>query len=385
MARARKKLGPQGARGPVGRGPGAAGEGAAAPGVAETGRVARALKWVAGVTAVLTLVFGLVQATTLVSGRVERGRRVRELLQVARQQLAMGDHQAAWSSAAAAGAVDARSADVRRTQEDVAMAWLRDASVRAPSPGAAAPPGPRAGAVLVDPLAAALDRGLVDATGARRADLLAHRGWADFLRARDGAAQRRDPARLYGAAVEADARNPYAHAMWGHWVLWEHGPPGEARAHFAAAIAGGRERAYVRGLQLAARRNDGSPESEAEALRVADAIRREGGAVDAAARRHIQGAYSQRMRDSAGRAALLAALPPDAHLATYRWLFAEELRDSTREPGYRLYLAQLQEYAGDSAGALAAFRRLRAEGIPWAPRERAIVDAAIARGGARRR
>jgi hypothetical protein len=81
----------------------------------------------------------------------------------------------------------------------------------------------------------------------------------------------------------------------------------------------------------------------------------------------------------AARAVLLTALPADAHLATYRWLFDEDLRDSTREPSYTLHLAQLQEHAGDTAGALALMRRLRAAHESWRQDERALMDAAIAR------
>lgn len=376
MARARRNAAGEGTKRP------AATESAAATTAArpESSRVARALKWIGGVTAVLSLIFGLVQATTLVSNRIERGRRVRELLQVAQQQLAVGDHQAAWASATAAGEVDPRSSSVRRTQEDVAMAWVREATYRGTSSDGTVIPGPRSFTEVVDPLVPTLDRGALDATGPRKADLLAHRGWADFLRLRDNPGGTRDPARLYKAAVEADAGNPFAHAMWGHWIAWNHGPLKEALGHFAAAAAAGRERAYVRDLQLAALRNDGSPESEAEVLRVVNAVRLDGGTLDAGTRRRIHGTYWHRMRDTSSRAALLAALPPDAHLATYRWLFEEDLRDSTREASYWLHLAQLQEHAGDSAGALATFRTLDRRQAHWPPRERAIIDAALARG-----
>jgi hypothetical protein len=59
---------------------------------------------------------------------------------------------------------------------DIAFAWLEDGR-----PG----PGQRF-AVITDTVTPVLDRALVGAQGERRADLLAHLGWATFLRLRDG-------------------------------------------------------------------------------------------------------------------------------------------------------------------------------------------------------
>ena len=63
-----------------------------------------------------------------------------------------------------------------------------------------------------------------------------------------------------------------------------------------------------------------------------------------------------------GQAPLLAALPPAEHLASFRWLFPEDdLPEGTGAPSlfnYVVVLAQLQEQAGDRAGALASYRRL---------------------------
>ena len=68
------------------------------------------------------------------------------------------------------GRLDEQRLAIRTAQEDLAMAWLRD--VRVPS-------GSRFSDV-VDPLAAVVTRGIVSATGVRKADLLGHLGWAQF-------------------------------------------------------------------------------------------------------------------------------------------------------------------------------------------------------------
>lgn len=341
----------------------------------ESGRTARLLKIVGGVTAVLTLVFALQRVYESVSGRVARERRVTEQLRVARAQVAAGDHAAAWASVRGAAEAGGDDAEVRRAQEEVAMAWIRAARITQRDEGGAI--GAGSFSELVEPLVPALDRGALAATGARKGDLLAHRGWADFLRGRDGRPS--NPVPFYRDALAADSANPFAHAMWGHWLLWGNGSRDEALRHFAAAAASGRERAFVRSLQLAALRNSRSAESDLELLRLANAMRLDGDTLGAGDRRHVHGIYWLRMSDRQRRGALLAALPPDAHLATYRWLFDADLRDSTREASYRLYHAVLQAHAGDTAGARASFRALAASGASWRVGERAILDSALGR------
>ena len=342
-------------------------------------RVGRLLKWVGAASAVLGLVFALVRATEMVTDRVERGRRLRELQQLAQRQLAAGDHRAAWASVQAASTVDPRRPEVRRLQEDVAMAWIRDASIRVANGDDGPSLGVRTLAELVDPLVTTLDRGALEATGARQADLLAHRGWAEYLRGRDDAGRRADPTPFYRAAIAADARNPYAHGLWGLGVALSRRAPREAREHFAHAVAGARERPFVRQLQLVGLLADVTPEGDVELVRAVDAIRREGGTVSPGVRRQLHGRYWFRMPDPVQRRVLLDALPADAHVATYRWAFDEDLRDSTREASYTVHLAQLQEHAGDTAGAVALMRRLRATRDDLREDERTLLDVAIAR------
>ena len=88
------------------------------------------------------------------------------------------------------------------------------------------------------------------ARGPRKADLLAHLGWADFLRWREGQRQL-DPADRYRQALAVDPSNVYAHAMLGHWLLWSSDSVVDANRHFDAALQSGRERPFVRRLQLA--------------------------------------------------------------------------------------------------------------------------------------
>jgi hypothetical protein len=101
-----------------------------------------------------------------------------------------------------------------------------------------------------------INRGIAGSSGPRKADLLAHAGWATFLKWRAG--QRGlDPDPQYGQALATDASNPYANAYRAHWLLWTRNEKAlpEAHTYFAAALASGRVKEHVRRIQLAALTN----------------------------------------------------------------------------------------------------------------------------------
>ena len=214
------------------------------------------LKWIGVVTALLSLLLLLNQASKVFAEIRDRQRQVGELQATADQQQRAGAFQEAWTSLERADSTAgqgsylsrlARSPEtehlaIRTAQEDLAMAWLERAFAA----------GGSRFSDTVDPLLPTLTRGVDTAAGRRKADLLAHVGWAHFLKSRDGGAEPIDPEPFYHQAIEADPANPYAHSHWGHWLAWERRPLDEATAQFDAGLASGRARPYVRSLQLAA-------------------------------------------------------------------------------------------------------------------------------------
>ena len=230
------------------------------PAGAPRSRTERALKWVGVLTAVLSLFFGVQKLIQSISEDNAADRRIAELREVGRMQQAAGDYAAAWDSFAAAletaesggvvakllGRVDARTHELHVLQEDLAMAWLRNVRV---------PQGRTFGEITAK-LLPALDRGAAAASSTRKADLLAHVGWAYFLRSREGESEL-VPRRQYEAALQIDPANSYAHAYLAHWLSWTHQNDAEVRRHFAAALTANRDRSFVRTMQLAALRNRG--------------------------------------------------------------------------------------------------------------------------------
>jgi hypothetical protein len=263
---------------------------------------------------------------------LETSRKIDALMAAASLELQLHDYPSAWRSLEQASQADSNSAKVRAAQEDAAMAWLENIHARENE----------SFSDIVKRLEPTLTRGVAGAQSpSRQADLMAHIGWSQFLRFRDGSS-RLDPAKAYAAAVKIDANNPYAQAMWGFWVLWNLSPElpvttilgaiEDAGRHFSSAMTTGRQRAYVRNLQLAGLMN-GSEASVAnpipssnyalidyETIRVTNAMRKEQGVVDPDNQRRIFGIYYSNMLHP-DEARFLRAVPPVEHLATFHWLF----------------------------------------------------------------
>ncbi len=226
------------------------------------------------------------------SARLERTRQVAALVETAtgqRQRRQFGD---AVKTLEAARQLDSEAAEPRLLLEDVAMQWLREVQGDETS---------KTFGEALKPALAIVDRALPGSSGSRRADLLAHQGWATFLLWRDGDRSLR-PQDRYREALAIDADNPYANAMLAHWTLWTGDDVDEAARLFGAALQGqscrgGRANAAVGGiperLQRPGAGGDHTP-----------------GGCDAARQRE---ADAPAIADDVGDLLLRAARPPGCH------------------------------------------------------------------------
>lgn len=262
------------------------------------------------------------------------------------------------------------------------MDWLRNAgSIQLPG-GLSA---------IADKVVPVLSRGATRGSAQRSADLLAHLGWADYLRFRAGTAGL-DPAQYYRRALTIDPNNVFAHAMLGFDTLVRGSRSlAEANQHFGSALGSGREREYVRRLQIASLLFYRRPEQDIEVVRVANDIRTKGEAppadpLDTRYLWRLWDVYYDRVVRGEQKAGFLAALPPGDHLATFTWLYPPELLQGreageTRNLDSLFILGQLQENAGDRAAALNSYRRVlsvKAEKGYTAHRAIVVADAANA-------
>ena len=242
--------------------------------------------------------------------------------------------------------------ELREAQEDAAMATLREGR---------RPPGGTFES-FSRPFVLLLMRASQRAHGARKGDLLAHLGWADFLRFRD--TQEGNPEPRYSESLATDPANPYGHAMFGHWLLWskqEHGAA-EAEPHFAAAHKSGRQTAWIHHMQLSALMNvrDDHPVILTMMLRTLDEMRRTGQPLPDPSQlsrihsRYTRAAYSQPQL----REAIRTALPPPDHVATLNWLLPVDKAKYGLEDTRAFWMAVLRGDDGDRPRAIEELRAL---------------------------
>lgn len=299
--------------------------------------------------------------------RREQAAEVRGLLEQSRSQAASGRYEDAWKLLEDAHTVAPRSPDVPEAQERLAMEWLRSNGLGFWTSDHVQ--------VLVDRTLPVLSRGANAAEGEHLGNLLAHLGWTEYLRDLVGASGRLRTVEYYRRALDVDSHNVYAQAMWGFEILRvmdrSKDAIAAARQHFSAAVESGREREYVRYVEIAALLRAysqvwaGNPDAETEAIRVAIEMRAKGETRPKGSLKrrlwdiyHFEGVTADHLDP------LLRALPPAEHLATFRWLFPEDELSENQGPtlfNYLHVLAQVQERGGDRDGALDSYRRLLAE------------------------
>src|SRR6266511_2004824 len=292
--------------------------------------------------------------------RREQERQAAKLEKQSQLKAESGDYTNAWKLLEQANAIAPGSSAVFEAQEGLAIKLLRNA-------GLSYFRGDRSYfEELVNRTLPVLSRGTSGAKAERLANLLAHMGWAEYLRERAGVGGL-PPAQYYRQALEVDPGNIYGHAMWGFEILRKRG---------SAALESRREREYLRYLQISALLQTYTnvwiedPEREKEAIRVANEMRINGetrpkGWGPGSFKSKLWSIYHFDVVTDDRLAPLLAALPPAEHRALFRWLFPEDdLPEGAGAPSlvnFLFVLAQLQEQGGDRAGALASYHRLLSE------------------------
>ena len=324
---------------------------------------ATVLKWVGGITAVISLVIGMDRVNDLYSSWRERAATIEELVAAARLQEAARDYPGGWSLLQEALELDASARAVRDYQGPFAMVWLRDIRVT----------GDQTFSELVDPLLPVLYRGAANKDKTLAADMLAHIGWANYLKRNDGI-RGVEIDETFERALALDPTNTYGNVHWAYWVLHngnlrDYGEAAidKARRHIAAALASGRDRQYV--LEMAFSGLDGSPHkgSSEEMLRMAHQLSQTNEGLPSGLMRSLHSLYEPITRglDRRGQARLnelMEILPPEKLLATFNWILDGMVVGkpfaAADLSGNRYIVGRLHEAAGNRARALAIYRDL---------------------------
>ena len=321
------------------------------------------LKWVGGITAVLSLVIGADRINDLYSSWRERQTTIEELVAAARLQAEARDYPGGWRLLQQALELDPGARAARDYQGPFAMAWLRDLRLV----------GDQTFSELVDPLLPVLYMGTANPDKVMAADMLGHIGWANYLKRMDGHQEVRID-ESFARALAFDPDNPYAHVHWAFWVLHggnnrDYGEPNidKARRHIDAALASGRDRAYVVDMAFYALDGSSHKGSNEELLRLAYQLSRSAEVVAPDHLRAVHSLYDPIARglDPRGQGRLeelVGILPPEKLLATFNWVLdgmevGKPLapRDLT---GNRYIMGRLHEAAGNRARAIAIYKDL---------------------------
>jgi hypothetical protein len=327
-------------------------------------RVGTVMKWVGIVTALIsfgTALYGLAHSASELR---DHKRVFREQLNSGKMQASSGDFANAWDSFTRAeatvtdegvvakllGGLSPEQKEVRTAEQDLAMDWLRDGRV---------PEGSQFSSIA-DKLVNTLTSGANTSNGARKADLLAHLGWAYFLKRRDGDESLR-PEAEYKEALTADAKNPYANVFWGHWILWNHGPLNDANERFAAALSTDRARSVVRHFELSALANVRSDETDAAWLHVVSDMQAGNERIESSLRNEVCSRYEQTLRDDALTQRIFAVVPAARQIELTQALLQSQGMTDVQKTTLSVALAVSLESAGRSGDALEAWKMVAAE------------------------
>jgi tetratricopeptide (TPR) repeat protein len=315
----------------------------------------RQFRWIAAVAGLSVLALGLAAWFGSRPRKHEPDVRVRQLLNTARTQVDLGEHERAFRTYQEALRIDPSATSATDGQLDAAMLWAENFRVTLRE---GQQPEAVAGPPLSDILSV-LEAGLARtaSTGSRAADILAHIGWVHWLN-RHIAEKEFGPAaeQAFRRALAMDPSNVYANAMLGNWLLQTGGSLEEALGHFDTAVKTSKQRVLVRQMQLGGMIYNDRAGVPPELVRVANQMRINGESMEERHKRQVLTVYSPVVRTQDELAQVYSALQPADGWATYLWLDDRNNVDGAQR---EFVHAGILEAGGDRSQALDIYQRLR--------------------------
>jgi tetratricopeptide (TPR) repeat protein len=338
------------------------------------------LKWIGGVTALLSLFLMALQVNNVVSTWTDRQESVADLTMASDLQASAGDYAGAWGLLDQALALEPGSIRVQDHRVDLAMLWVRNV----------AKTGDQTFSEIVNPLLPSLYLGAVRSGSRERADALAHIGWSNALRARDGV---RGLAidEQFDAALVADPDNVFAHTWQATWLFMRENKVDYdkpridlARTHFDAALATGQRRQWIRNMQLSSYVGSYDTAAQIEAIAVVASLKAEGSSLPA----HTT-TFEQELKDLVIGRGDRADVLRDAALNRFNWneildvyTWVLSMQPDTNNNAQRFALARLTELTGEPANALTMYRSLLVEASEGYTFSQELADAVARLDGA---
>ena len=339
------------------------------------------LKWIGGVTALLSLFLVAQQVNNIVSTWTDRQESVAVLIKASDLQANAGDYAGAWGLLEQALTLQPGSTRVQAHRVDLAMLWVRNI----------AKTGDQSFSEIVNPLLPSLYLGAVRSGSSERADALAHIGWSNALRTRDGL-RRLAIDEQFDAALVADPNNVFAHTWQATWLFMRENKVDYdkpridlARTHFDVALASGQRRQWIRNMQLSSYIGSYDTAAQIEAIAVVASLKAEGSTLPAHTTTFEQeltnlvigrGDRADVLRDAA-----LNRFTWNEILDVYTWVLSMR-PDTNYDAQERYTLARLTELTGEPANALNMYRALLLEASEGYSFSQELADAVARLDGA---
>lgn len=313
-----------------------------------------------GIVALL-LMAGLYQTNQIVSGAELQQRQIADMIATAKQLQQGSNYAQAFATLEQALAITEQKAGltpnfisrldeeiitIRQAQLELSMRWLQNLRLKEN----------QTFSEVADKLLVILSREAQAATGSQKADIVAHIGWANFLKARDGIPY--NPEQDYRSALALDANNVYAHLYLGHWLLWDGSNIAEAKQHFIAAMQTKRDLPVVYKISFSALHNmRDNPQADALYIQFANELRKTDTVINEDIFSNVRKIYYFALSRQKDFLAFLAAVPASEQIELIKLLPSQEMNyghDFLKEPS----IAILYELAGQKEQALQIWQAL---------------------------
>lgn len=325
------------------------------------------LKWVGGITALLSLVLATTQVHYYLNESREKRSLLRELVAAAQIQQESGDYEQALALLEEAGELDPFYREARNVRVALAMKLVRTKQYwQTDTPDTV-------NRVLPD-----LVRSAAAFPGQESADINAHIAYAYILLMEAGAGTYSvEP--YFKRALALDEQNVFAHAFLGYWALSirnrtrysKNTDPAvrfkEALAHFDRALDAGRERPFVRSLQLwSLLKFTSPPQSRVEIFQLTMDVKEGKEHLDRELRKRLIEMFDCFYHGYDAALELsrltLARFDPRRLLEAFQWLYREDpdihIPETPDFERYRYITAYLTRAAGDLDKARDLYRAL---------------------------
>ena len=320
------------------------------------------LKWVGGITAIISLLTASVRINELFIGWQEKRVAVEELVRAAQLQRETVDYPGSWELLDQALSLEPASRATRQEQIRLAMDWVRNISIHDTEDFTDA----------IDRLMPVLYRGAASEDPRNAASISAHLGWADYLRVRKGN-RKLDVEPHFKRSLRLDPENMYGNVMYGYWLMRSGNPlqysterVEQAAKHFQKALDSGESRDYVRHLQMSAYLFSGNPDAKIKAYEAAISILNNGETISQNDRIDLKNDLIKIVtgKDRGERNPdyvrhydmLVETFGPGELLGVFRWVYPSE--KESRETGWLYVQGRLLEEAGDEQAAIELYREL---------------------------